>query len=146
MYSQLTLNLPNFTTNSQWTHWVYGWVSCDHIAGQIMKELLMSGSRHVVGKLRTNCERTLRVLSKSYPLGTLMGSFRSISQLTQWSNCGQSGGQVLIYFKTYPLGNVWVNCWKTLKKLSIYPPGNTPSAPSVRRNTVVCWDCSPCFR
>jgi len=31
-----------------------------------------------------------------------------------------------------PLGKVWVNCLKSLKKPSIYPLGKTPSAPSVR--------------
>ena len=29
------------------------------------------------------------------------------------------------------LGKLWVNCLKSLKKLSIYLPGKTPSAPSV---------------
>ena len=32
---------------------------------------------------------------------------------------------------TYPLGNMRVNCLKTLKKLSMCLPDNTPSAPSV---------------
>jgi len=31
-----------------------------------------------------------------------------------------------------PLGKVWVNYLKSLKKPSIYPLGKTPSAPSVR--------------
>ena len=32
---------------------------------------------------------------------------------------------------TCPLGNMRVDCLKTLKKLSMCLPGNTPSAPSV---------------
>ena len=31
------------------------------------------------------------------------------------------------------MGKLRVYCLKALNKLSIYPPGNTPSAPSVRR-------------
>ena len=34
-------------------------------------------------------------------------------------------------FTICPLGKLWVNCLKPLKKLSIYLPGKTPSAPSV---------------
>ena len=33
-------------------------------------------------------------------------------------------------FTICPLGKLWVNCLKSLKKLSIYLPGKTPSAPS----------------
>ena len=33
----------------------------------------------------------------------------------------------------YPVGKLRVYCLKALKKLSIYPLGNTPSAPSVKR-------------
>ena len=33
-----------------------------------------------------------------------------------------------------PLGKVWVNCLKSLKKPSIYPLGKTLSAPSVYNN------------
>jgi hypothetical protein len=40
--------------------------------------------RFVEGPLRTNCERTLRVLSKGCLLDILMGSFRTHSKLTHW--------------------------------------------------------------
>jgi len=42
-HKEITLWL-NFTTNSQRTLWVYGWIHCDHIAGNFVKELSMSGS------------------------------------------------------------------------------------------------------
>ena len=37
-----------------------------------------------------------------------------------------------------PLGKVWVNCLKSLKKPSIYPLGKTPSAPSVKMIAEFC--------
>ena len=52
----------------EWTHWV----SCGHIPGYILKELLMEWLRHVVGTFWSNCERTHRVLSKNYLMSSLM--------------------------------------------------------------------------
>jgi hypothetical protein len=40
--------------------------------------------RFVEGPLRTNCERTLRVLSKGCLMGILTSSFRTYSKLTHW--------------------------------------------------------------
>jgi hypothetical protein len=40
--------------------------------------------RSVAGTLRTNCERTLRVLSKGCLIGILTGFFRTHSKLTHW--------------------------------------------------------------
>jgi len=48
----------NFTTNSQRTHWVYGWVHCDQIARYSLKELSMSGSDTLWVHFDQNCERT----------------------------------------------------------------------------------------
>ena len=49
---------------------------------QFLKELLMSGSGYVMGIFWVICERTLRVFSKKYLMGKLMGFFRVISKLT----------------------------------------------------------------
>ena len=46
------------------------------------------------------------------------------------------GGFSLINFSIYPLGKLRVYCLKTLNKLSIYPLGKTPSAPSVFTHVV----------
>ena len=55
-----------------------------------------------------------------------MGSFKTYSQLTHWSHQDQIDG----YIENLPTIKVWVNCLKTLNKLSMYLPGKTPSAPS----------------
>ena len=60
-----------------------------------------------------------------------MGSFKTYSQLTHWSHQDQSDGYIENLPTIYPLGKVWVNCLKTLNKLSMCLPGKTPSAPSV---------------
>ena len=43
---------------------------------------------------------------------------------------GHIDGLFLNELSICPLGKVWVNCLKSLKKPSIYPLGKTPSAPS----------------
>jgi hypothetical protein len=47
--------------------------------------------RFVTGPLRTNCERTLGVLSKGCLMGILTSSFRTHSKLTHRAHFDQSG-------------------------------------------------------
>jgi len=65
-------------------------------------------------------------------MGSLMGSFGLNSKLTHRSHQDQSGEYIENLLTIYPLGKVWVNCSKTLNKLSMYLSGKTPSAPSER--------------
>jgi hypothetical protein len=87
--------------------------------------------RFVVGSLRTSCERTLGALSKGCLLGILTGSFRTNPKFTHGAHHDQNGGYVLKELSICPLGIKWVNCLKTLNKLTMCLPGKTPSAPSV---------------
>jgi hypothetical protein len=64
-------------------------------------------------------------------MGMLAGSFRTHSKLTLRAHCGQSGEYILKELTICPLGIGWVNCLKTLNKLTMCLPGKTPSAPSV---------------
>jgi hypothetical protein len=84
----------------------------------------------VVGSLRTSCERTLGALSKGCLLGILTGSFRTNPKFTHGAHHDQNGGYVLKELSICPLGIKWVNCLKTLNKLTMCLPGKTPSAPS----------------
>jgi hypothetical protein len=86
--------------------------------------------RFVTGPFRTNCERTLEVLSKGCLMGILTSSFRPHPKLTHRAHCDQSGEQVLKELSICPLGIRWVNCLKTLNKLTMCLPGKTPSVPS----------------
>jgi hypothetical protein len=63
-------------------------------------------------------------------MGMLAGSFRTHSKLTLRAHCGQSGEYILKELTICPLGIGWVNCLKTLNKLTMCLPGKTPSAPS----------------
>ena len=56
----------------------------------------------------------------------------SISKIAQWVSFDQSGEQFLKKLEIYPMGIVWVNFKKKLKKLKTYSLSNTPSAPSER--------------
>ena len=102
-----------------WANW---WV--------FLKELSMSGSGIWWAHFDQICERNHQAFSKRNSWNSLMGSFKTYSQLTHWSHQDQSGEYIENLPTFYPLGKVWVNCLKTLNKLSMYPPGNTPSTPS----------------
>ena len=79
----------NFPTNSQRTHWVYGWVHCGQINGYFLKELFVSGSGTWWALFERNSQRTHWVLSKSYLMGTLVGAFEKYPPLTHWVKAGQ---------------------------------------------------------
>jgi len=86
--------------------------------------------RHMVGTFWSNLWKKPPGFFKAEPMGSLMGSFKTYSQLTHWSHQDQIDGYIENFPTIYLLGKVWVNCLKTLNKLSMYPPGKTPSAPS----------------
>ena len=116
----------NFTMNSQKTHWVYGWVCYGQSAGYFLKELSMSGSGIWWAHFDQIYEWNHQPFSKRNSWNSLMGSFKTYSQLTYWSHQDQSGEYIENLPTFYPLGKLRVNCLKTLNKLSMCLPGNTP--------------------
>ena len=87
----------NFPTNSQRTHWVYGWVHCGQINGYFLKELFVSGSGTWWALFERNSQRTHWVLSKSYLVGTLVGTFEKYPPLTHWVKVGQIVSEPSMY-------------------------------------------------
>ena len=107
----------NFTTNSQWAHWVYDWICCSHIVGTFWKNsqwVAQVCARPIENKLWKNPRSSFKGLPYRY----IDGFFQNT-------------------FKTYPPGMRWVNCLKTLNKLTMCLPGKTPSAPSVPTQNIL---------
>jgi hypothetical protein len=90
----------------------------------------MSGSGLWWAYFDQNFQRTYKVLSKS---GSQVYSWVLLQKTHNipTDQCDQSGEYLLKKLSVYLLGKVWVNCLKTLKKLSICLPGKTPLTPSV---------------
>ena len=96
----------------------------------LWKNSVGSFTKCLMGKVWSDLWKNPQVSYKICLIGTLMGFLWSHSQLTQRSHWDQSGGLFLNELSIHPLGKVWVNCLRSLKKPSIYPLGKTPSAPS----------------
>jgi len=109
------------------------WANCWVFFERTLNEWL----RYIVGTFWSNLWKNPLGFFKEELMGSLMGSFKTYSQLTHWSHQDQSGEYIENLLTIYPLGKVWVNRLKTLNKLSMYLPGKTPSAPSDRRRGFV---------
>ena len=101
--------------NSQRTHWVYGWVHCGQIDGYFLKELFVSGSGTWWALFERNSQRTHWVLSKSYLVGTLVGTFEKYPPLTHWVKVGRIVSEPTMYsawthWVIDPLPPVWEDC------------------------------------
>ena len=103
-YSKETLNLvqPDHELSknpiSIWLSmfWVDGWVYFERTLNEWL--------RHIVGTFWSNLWKKLLGFFKEEPMGSLMGSFKTYSQLTHWSHQDQIDGCVENLPTIYPLG------------------------------------------
>jgi len=72
------------------------------------------------------------------PDGQINGLFLITFSMYPVISLRSKGGLFLNELSICPLGKVWVNCLKSLKKPSIYLQGKTPSAPSGMWLSEVC--------
>ena len=121
-----------------WTHcgqhcernyYVMSWVHCEHIDGNIVKEIKMCTAGTLSSHWCVHCDRNQNVPSGHIEI-TLMGTLWSQSKCAYWAHWTHMARHILNVFKFPPLGTLWslVDCDHNV--FSMYPPGIWPLAPS----------------
>ena len=102
--------------------WSYTWVHFE----RTLDGVAQAHGGHILIKLRKNSSGSFKELPNELIDGFIGAKFKMYPLISKRSK----GRARLKELRIYPVGNVRVNCPKTLNKPSMGPPGMTPSAPS----------------